>query len=80
MAYFNPNNADFYSTSSALGELEGYPFLNQASATEEANVQAYHPFADPWSMTGQPRRLVGEPTSLRAEASYGKCICNISIE
>ena len=77
MAYFNPNNADFYPTFPVPGEIEGYPFLNQTSATEEANFQAYHSFADPWSTAGQ---LVGEPTSLRAEAGYGKCICGISIE
>ena len=76
MAYFNPN-PNLYPTSSAPGEIEGYPFLDQTSATEEANSQAYHSFADPWSTAGQ---LVGEPTGLRAEAGYGKCICNISIE
>ena len=80
MAYFNPNNVNFYPASSAPGEIEGYPFLDQTSATEEANFQPYHPFADPWSMAGQPTRLVGEPTTLRAEASYGKCICNIFVE
>ena len=80
MAYFNPNNADFYPNSSVPGGFEGYPFLNQTLAIEEASFQPYQPFADPWSMTGQPTRLVDGPTTLRAEASYGKCICDVFIE
>ena len=81
MAYSNDfNNASFYPTSSTPSEFEQYPFLGRTSVTEEADVQAYHPFADPWSMTGWPRRPVGSPTSPRVEANYGKRIYNLFIE
>jgi len=41
MAYFNnSNNAGFYSTSSAPGEFDAYPFPSQTSANEEANIFA----------------------------------------
>ena len=81
MTYSNDfNNASFYPTSSTPSEFEQYPFLGRTSVTEEADVQAYHPFADPWSMTGWPRHPVGSPASLRAEVGYGKCIYNLFIK
>ena len=80
MVYSNDfDNASFYPTSSTPGELEEYPFLGRTSVTEETEVQTYHSFADPWSMTGWPRRPAGSLTGLRAEANYGKCICKLFI-
>jgi len=59
MACFNDfnNNANFYSTSSASAEFNVYPFLSQASATEEADSQTYSTLADRWSMVGYPGRF-----------------------
>ena len=80
MAYFNnSNNTDFYSASSASGELDAYPFLNQASAIEEAGGQGYCTCAECQSTVGRPLPMVGSPTSLRANASFGKYHCSTSL-
>ena len=69
MAYFtNTNDASFYSTSSASGELGAYPVLSLTSATEEADVGTINTFADYWSQEGQPSYVIGEPT---CNTSYG---------
>ena len=85
MAYFNTNDASFYSTntngtsfystSSASGELGAYPVLSLTSATEETNTGTTSTFTDYWSEEGQPSYIIGEPTCLRAEASFGKYDC-----
>ena len=81
MAYSNNyDNSSFYSTFSAPGEFETYPFLDQIPTIEEANVHPHNPLADPWGTAGQPSHLVGSSTSLQATASYGKHICNIIVE
>ena len=78
MAYINSDISNFYSAPSASGEFDGYPFLNQMSAIEEANSLAtYDPFADPWTMLGQPEPVVDSTTSLQASAGYGKRHSNI---
>ena len=73
MAYYNSNNSNFYSAPSASGEFDGYSFLNQMSAIEEANSLAtYDPFADPWTTFMQPEPVVDSTASFQASASYGK--------
>jgi len=79
MAYFNDNNnTGFYSAPDASGGFESYPFLGQASATEEfSNHHTYPPFSDRWSMGRQPGPMIGSATNLRATANSGACHCNL---
>ena len=72
MAYYNnTNNANLYPNFSTSDELDGYPFLGQMSANEEAYTQT-HTFPGGWTVGGQPDNVVSSPTSLRAEAGFGK--------
>ena len=78
MAYFNnADNTDFDPTS-ASGVLDQYLFVGQAPAIEEAGGQTYCACATCWSAAGRPGPMVGSPTSLRADASYGKYRGSIS--
>jgi hypothetical protein len=73
MAYFNnTNDAGFYSTFPTPGEFDGYPFLGQMSANEEANASTTNTFADGWNVGRQPDYMAGLSRSLQAEASLGK--------
>ena len=75
MAYFDTNNTNFYSTSSAFGESDAYLFLSQMSATEGVgSTYTYGAFTDQWGMAEQPGPKVDESTSLVA-AGYGKHHC-----
>lgn len=79
MTYFNNTHcANFYPTTSASGELDGYPFLSQTSAAEEVDSQAYGTFADCWGMARQPGPMVGLPTSHLAATNYGKYHSSLS--
>ena len=62
-----------YPTPSTSGELEGYPFSNEASTTEETNVQTPDAFVDNWGVDGQSSHTANPSRGLRAEASLGKC-------
>ena len=69
MAYFT-DYASFYPTSSAHEEFNGYQFLDQTSATEEANYQGpYSTFTDLWNTFERPGPTVGSPTTLPATVS-----------
>jgi hypothetical protein len=75
MAYFNTNNANFYSTSPAFGEPDAYPFLSQMSAIEGVgSTYTYGAFTDQWGMVEQSGPTAGSSTSL-ATAGYGKHHC-----
>ena len=75
MTHFNNiDYANFYSTASASGELDGYPFLGQMSVTGEANCQAYNTHADWWSTGRQPGPMVGPHTNFQATSNYGKSL------
>ena len=71
MTYYDVNNSTFYSTPTVSGEFGMYPFLSQTLANEEATVRAYH-FTDGRGIAGQSGHVVGSPTGLRAEASFGQ--------
>lgn len=72
MVYFNSTeNANHHSTSSAPDELDAYPFLSQASATEAS--EALDTFTDGRSVGEQPDHVVCPSRSVRAEGSFGKC-------
>ena len=80
MAYStNSDNASFYSTSSASGEFDVYPFASQTSPTEEPN-RRYSALTDQWNMVERPGPMVGSPTSIRAVPSFGKCHCNLFVD
>ena len=73
MAHFNDvDNAGFYSTPTVSGEFGAYPSLGQTSVSNEGEHIQTYPFAGGWGMGGQPGYVVGSPTGLRAEASFGK--------
>ena len=73
MAYYNnTSNANFYPNSPTF---DAYPFLVQTSANEEAYADA-NTFLGGWTGDGQPGHTVGSPTSLQAEASFGKYNCS----
>jgi len=75
MAYYNnTDDASFYPTSPAFGELDAYPSLNQTSAT---NIEAPHTLTNDWNVGGQPDYMVGSLTSLGAEPSFGKNDCGL---
>jgi len=57
------DNANLYSTSSAPGESDTYPFLSQTTTTEEPNGTP-PTFTDGWSMVNT-QITVGSPRSLR---------------
>ena len=73
MAYLN--DASFYSTSFTFGELDAYPILNLTAATEEVNIETSDTFTNGWNVGRQTGYMVDEPTSLGAEASFGKYEC-----
>ena len=76
MDYFNNiDNSDLYSTSYTLGDFDAYPFLDQASITEETHGT----FADSWGVGVQPDHAVGWPRGLEVEANFGKHSCNPTI-
>ena len=75
MDYFNIDNTNLYSTSYTPGDFDAYPFLYQASTTEETHGT----FADGWSMDVQPDHAVGWPRGLEVEANFGKHSCNPTI-
>jgi len=73
MDYFNDtDNASFHYASSASSEYEAYPFLDQASTTEEGSVRAYPTLADGWTMVEQPGSVVDLSTGLQDRTSLGK--------
>ena len=80
MAYFD-DHASFYSTSSTREEFNTYQFLNQTTATEEANYQfeghSYGTLTDLWNKFEQPEPTVGSPTALPATAGDGKHCYNL---
>ena len=80
MASYNTNNASFYSTPSASGEFDTYPFLSQTSATEEANSQTFNTFTNLWDMVGQPGPMVGPPTNFWDTAGYGKHHYDLTVD
>lgn len=71
MAYFNAYNDNLYSTWTASDEFNAYPFLNQMSATEEANT-TLSPFADGWNMGGEPGHMADYSRGLGVGPSLGK--------
>jgi len=76
MDYFNNiDDTDLYSTSYNLGDSDAYPFLNQASTTEETHGT----LADGWSMGVQPDHAVDRPRGLEVEANFGKHSSNLTI-
>jgi len=77
MAYYNnADDASFYPTSTAFGELDAYPLLNQISAIEGENIEAPHTLTNDWNVGGQPDYMVGSLTGLGAEPSFGKNDCS----
>jgi len=77
MAYYNDvNNTSFYSTS-ASGEADTYPFLDQMTATEGANFETPEMLTNGWNVNGQPGYVTGPSTSLRPEASFGEYDCSL---
>lgn len=73
MAHFNDvDNAGFYSTPTVSGEFGAYPLLSQASASNDEESTQTYPFAGGWGMGRQSGYVVGSPTTLRAEPSFGK--------
>ena len=74
MVYFNYiDNATLYPTPTTPGESGAYPSLGQVSANEEWNVwQTFDQSAGGWNTGGQPGCAAGGPTSIQAEASFGK--------
>lgn len=68
-------DAGFYPTPSASGELGEHQSLSQTSTAGEECTEV-QTSTDGWDGIGQPRPMVGSPTSLRATASYGKYHCS----
>jgi len=85
MAYFNNTDSpSFYPISEVPGEVNFYPFLAQASATEEVGVVGDYTdttFPGWWSTIGQPGPAVYSPTTLLATTSNcGECHPNFLVE
>jgi len=72
--YNNTDDASFYPTSSAFGELDSYPSLGQMTATEGANFEAPE---NSWNVNGQPDYMAGPSTSFGPEASFGEYDCSL---